>query len=264
MAGLFLIALRRHRPVDSSGRNVGLSPSGGLQPVSVGGGSGQAQNIGAADDGEHRSVPAVQLFSSLTVVHERYLFQPPDQYPLHGGGAMPESGHAVRRICLCEPGGRRNPAQSDLLRGLYHLCGVPPEHPAPVRVALPRSSAGDLCIFAFAFLSGMVDILYWGRIKLIIGWAVGAAAVTIYNVGASFSSYVTNTLHSHQRRSDAADHQHGRGRPHRKEFSDLFIKDGAAAIPLWSPYHRIGLCGFRVPCLVGGGWDMKRPIRWRC
>ncbi len=44
----------------------------------------------------------------------------------------------------------------------------------------------------FAFLGSLVDMLYWSTDKLIIGWAVGATAVAVYNVGASFNSYVTS------------------------------------------------------------------------
>ncbi len=49
-----------------------------------------------------------------------------------------------------------------------------------------------LTFSAFAFLGSLVDILYWSTDKLIIGWAVGATAVAVYNVGASFNGYLTS------------------------------------------------------------------------
>lgn len=44
---------------------------------------------------------------------------------------------------------------------------------------------------AFVFLASMVDVLYWSTDKLIIGWAIGAAATAVYNIGASFNTYIT-------------------------------------------------------------------------
>ena len=43
----------------------------------------------------------------------------------------------------------------------------------------------------FVFLANIVDILFWSTDKLIIGWAIGSVATAIYNVGATFNSYVT-------------------------------------------------------------------------
>ncbi len=44
----------------------------------------------------------------------------------------------------------------------------------------------------FVFLANIVDILFWSTDKLIIGWAIGSVATAIYNVGATFNSYVTS------------------------------------------------------------------------
>ncbi len=49
-----------------------------------------------------------------------------------------------------------------------------------------------LCFSAFAFVGSIVDMLYWSTDKLIIGWAIGTSAVTVYNMGAQFNSYLTN------------------------------------------------------------------------
>lgn len=44
----------------------------------------------------------------------------------------------------------------------------------------------------FIFIANIVDILYWSTDKLIIGWAMGAAATAVYNIGATFNGYVTS------------------------------------------------------------------------
>lgn len=44
---------------------------------------------------------------------------------------------------------------------------------------------------AFVFLASIVDTLYWTTDKLIIGWAKGTADTAVYNIGASFNTYVT-------------------------------------------------------------------------
>ena len=44
---------------------------------------------------------------------------------------------------------------------------------------------------AFVFLASIVDTLYWTTDKLIIGWAKGTKDTAVYNVGATFNTYVT-------------------------------------------------------------------------
>ena len=44
---------------------------------------------------------------------------------------------------------------------------------------------------AFVFLATMVDTLYWTTDKLIIGWARGTKDTAVYNIGATFNTYVT-------------------------------------------------------------------------
>lgn len=44
---------------------------------------------------------------------------------------------------------------------------------------------------AFVFLASMVDTLYWTTDKLIIGWAKGTKDTAVYNIGATFNTYVT-------------------------------------------------------------------------
>lgn len=44
----------------------------------------------------------------------------------------------------------------------------------------------------YVFIASIVDTLYWATDKLIIGWAIGTVAAAVYNVGATFNSYVTS------------------------------------------------------------------------
>ena len=42
------------------------------------------------------------------------------------------------------------------------------------------------------FVANIVDILFWSTDKLIIGWAIGSVATAVYNIGATFNSYITS------------------------------------------------------------------------
>jgi O-antigen/teichoic acid export membrane protein len=44
---------------------------------------------------------------------------------------------------------------------------------------------------SFVFLASIVDTLYWTTDKLIIGWAKGTKDTAVYNIGATFNTYVT-------------------------------------------------------------------------
>ena len=44
---------------------------------------------------------------------------------------------------------------------------------------------------SFVFLASIVDTLYWTTDRLIIGWAKGTKDTAVYNVGATFNTYVT-------------------------------------------------------------------------
>lgn len=90
----------------------------------------------------------------------------------------------------------------------------------------PGLLRGILVFSGFAFLGSVVDLLYWATDKLIIGWALGAASVTVYNVGANFNSYLTSLstaitgvltpkISTMVAKSDS-----------QKALSDLFIKVG--------------------------------------
>lgn len=73
------------------------------------------------------------------------------------------TGYSVRRLKVYPSFGK---ADSGLLKEILHFS-------------------------AYVFLASVVDVLYWSTDKLIIGWAIGSAATAVYNIGATFNTYVT-------------------------------------------------------------------------
>lgn len=59
------------------------------------------------------------------------------------------------------------------------------------RPAAPGLLREILKYSAFVFLASIVDTLYWTTDKLIIGWAKGTKDTAVYNIGATFNTYVT-------------------------------------------------------------------------
>ena len=59
------------------------------------------------------------------------------------------------------------------------------------RPAAPGLLREILKFSAFVFLASIVDTLYWTTDKLIIGWAKGTKETAVYNIGATFNTYVT-------------------------------------------------------------------------
>lgn len=56
-----------------------------------------------------------------------------------------------------------------------------------------RGLLGEIIHFSiFVFAANIVDILFWSTDKLIIGWAIGPVATAVYNIGATFNSYITS------------------------------------------------------------------------
>lgn len=64
-----------------------------------------------------------------------------------------------------------------------------------VRPSLKKAEPGllreILKFSSFVFLASIVDTLYWTTDKLIIGWAKGTKDTAVYNIGATFNTYVT-------------------------------------------------------------------------
>lgn len=78
----------------------------------------------------------------------------------------------------------------------------------------------------FVFIAEIVNMLYWSTDKVIIGWAIGTVGTAIYNIGASFNSYITSLSTAISgvlmpRVTSMA----VKDTP-KKEFSELFIKIG--------------------------------------
>lgn len=131
------------------------------------------------------------VFSSIIISHERYVFDKAINILTTIGAPV------VNLIMLYAGFGSVGLVVSStiinlLSYGLYtayvlrKLC----VHPS----FLPCSPGllKEILVFSgFAFLGSLVDLLYWATDKLIIGWAVGASAVTVYNIGANFNSYLT-------------------------------------------------------------------------
>ena len=69
------------------------------------------------------------------------------------------------------------------LKKLHLVPSFQPTQPGLVREILGFSS--------FIFLASIVDVLYWSTDKLIIGWAKGTAETAVYNIGATFNTYLT-------------------------------------------------------------------------
>lgn len=71
----------------------------------------------------------------------------------------------------------------------YALCRL------KIRPSFQKTESGLLWeilkFSSFVFLASIVDTLYWTTDKLIIGWAKGTAETAVYNVGATFNTYVT-------------------------------------------------------------------------
>lgn len=131
------------------------------------------------------------VFSSIIISHERYVFDKAINILTTIGAPV------VNLIMLYAGFGSVGLVVSStiinlLSYGLYtayvlrKLCFHPSFLPCP-----PGLLKEILIFSGFAFLGSLVDLLYWATDKLIIGWAVGASAVTVYNIGANFNSYLT-------------------------------------------------------------------------
>ena len=64
-----------------------------------------------------------------------------------------------------------------------------------IRISFKKAESGllkeILKFSSFVFLASIVDTLYWTTDKLIIGWAKGSKDTAVYNIGATFNTYVT-------------------------------------------------------------------------
>lgn len=132
------------------------------------------------------------IFSSIAIARERYVFT--KLVGMLSGIAAPALNLA---LLYCGFGSVGLVLSSTVLNfvtyGIYTVYAV---KYLQVRPCFRRAEPGllkEILQFSFfVFLAGVVDILYWATDKLIIGWAIGSAATAVYNIGASFNTYVTS------------------------------------------------------------------------
>ena len=132
------------------------------------------------------------VFSSVVLAHERYIFS-----KLVGMLSGIVSPLLNLTLLYCGFGSVGLVVSSTILNfatyGIYTVYAVNKLH---IRPNFQKSESGllreILKFSSFVFLASMVDILYWSTDKLIIGWAIGSVATAVYNIGASFNSYVTS------------------------------------------------------------------------
>lgn len=136
------------------------------------------------------------LFSSVTIVYERYLFNKLVAIAetvllpvlnlivlFFGQGAV---GLAVLGMMM------------QLMNGVIFACYCKKKLDVyPVFRNMPVGILKELVVFcAFVFLSSVVDLLYWATDKVLIGAIIGSVAVAVYNVGGTFTSMLQSMAHA--------------------------------------------------------------------
>lgn len=132
------------------------------------------------------------VFSSVVLAHERYIFS--KLVGMLSGIVTPLLNLA---LLYCGSGSVGLVISSTILNfatyGIYTVYAV---KKLQIRPSFQKTEPGllreILRFSSFVFLASMVDILYWSTDKLIIGWAIGSVATAVYNIGASFNTYVTS------------------------------------------------------------------------
>lgn len=132
------------------------------------------------------------VFSSIVLAHERYIFN--KLVGMLSGIASPLLNLA---LLYCGFGSVGLVISATILNfttyGLYTVYAVRKLQVRPSFRKTERGLLYEILRFSFfVFMASIVDILYWSTDKLIIGWAVGSVATAVYNIGASFNTYVTS------------------------------------------------------------------------
>ena len=132
------------------------------------------------------------VFSSIVLAHEQYVFS-------KAVGMLSTIAGPFLNIALlyCGLGAVGLVVSSTLINlvtyGLYTVYSC---RKLKVRPSFGKTNPGllneILRFSSYVFLASVVDVLYWSTDKLIIGWAVGSAATAVYNIGATFNTYVTS------------------------------------------------------------------------
>ena len=131
------------------------------------------------------------VFSSITIAYERHIFN-----KLIGVLATVVGPTLNIALLYCGFGSVGMVMVSTIMNVLtygaysyYALCRL------KVRPSFKKAEKGLLTeilkFSVFVFLATIVDTLYWTTDKLIIGWAKGTEETAVYNIGASFNTYVT-------------------------------------------------------------------------
>ena len=132
------------------------------------------------------------VFSSIVLAHEQYIFS--KLVGMLTGIATPLLNLA---LLYCGFGSIGLVVSSTILNfvtyGIYTAYAI---KKLQIRPSFQKTESGllreILKFSSFVFIASMVDLLYWSTDKLIIGWAIGSMATAVYNIGASFNTYVTS------------------------------------------------------------------------
>lgn len=132
------------------------------------------------------------VFNSIVVAHEKYIFS--KLIAMLVGIVAPLLNLALLYCGLGAIGLVLSSTVLNLmsysLYAVYALrrIGIQPSF----RKAKPGLLGEILRFSLFVFIASIVDVLYWSTDKLIIGWALGSVAAAVYNIGATFNTYVTS------------------------------------------------------------------------
>ena len=166
------------------------------------------------------------VFSSIIISHERYIFNKVVNIFTTIGAPI------INLVMLYAGFGSVGLVVSGtiinlLSYGLYTAYVIKKLDFHPSFLPCPPGLLKEILIFSgFAFLGSLVDLLYWATDKLIIGWAVGASAVTVYNIGANFNSYLTSLSTAISSVLTPKISVLVTKQQSQKELSDLFIRVG--------------------------------------
>lgn len=132
------------------------------------------------------------IFSSVTIAHEKYIFN--RVTGVLSSIAAPCLNLAMLHCGFASVGLVLSSTLLNLISyAIYMIFCFNMLHIIPSFKKCEPGLLKEIFVFSFfAFLGGIVDILYWSTDKLIIGCAIGPVAVAVYGIGATFNGYITN------------------------------------------------------------------------
>lgn len=166
------------------------------------------------------------VFSSIILAHERYVFS-----KLVGmlTGILSPLLNLLLLFCGLGSVGLvlSSTALNCITYGIYTYYAI---HTLDIHPSFHKTEPGllreILKFSSFVFLASIVDVLYWSTDKLIIGWAIGATATAVYNIGASFNTYITSLSTAVSGLLVPRLTSMAVGEASHTQFSELFIKVG--------------------------------------